>query len=195
METSSFSTSSDVVSGGEVKRVLNFLLGYAGDGTGEGGVGVASMQDLHAYYQRQLAARDDAIRNLSEVLASIDASSVRRPKLGNSRLYMEKALATVVPDLHAFPFESGENDWERELDAASQVSLSLLGLFSGVRVLDVEAFPGRISVFVMLFVSGRFERAFYGSLFARMCGGIPSRRAHRSGSECVAESAPISVAD
>ncbi|KAK7019647.1 hypothetical protein VNI00_018032 [Paramarasmius palmivorus] len=127
----------------DIKRVLSFLLNCIGEGAQSGGVGFAAVRDLHAYYQRQLLARDEAIRNLSDILAKIDASTARRPRLSGSRLYLENVFASLAPECHAFPYSFGDEDWESALDAGTQLTLSLLTVVSGMRILNSEAFPGR----------------------------------------------------
>ncbi|KAK7022061.1 hypothetical protein VNI00_017043 [Paramarasmius palmivorus] len=100
------------------------------------------LQVLHTYYQSQLAIKDEAIRNLTELLSQIDVASVRRPPLNKSRLYLERAFVSLSPELHALPTLFGVNDWECELDAATQLTLTILSGSVGMRVVCLDGHPG-----------------------------------------------------
>ncbi|KAK7020590.1 hypothetical protein VNI00_017719 [Paramarasmius palmivorus] len=125
--------------------------------------------------QKELAVKDEALRNMQKLLSEIDAASPRRPRLEGSELvgsligllftladevysniFLEKMFKTRGPSFHAFPSLFTSNDWESNTDGKTQLILSMLRMATGLHVLSLRAQCG-IESFVTYSASCRLD--------------------------------------
>ncbi|KAK7049472.1 hypothetical protein VNI00_005503 [Paramarasmius palmivorus] len=116
--------------------------------------------------EKEIAVKDEALRNMQMLLSEINAASLRRPRLGGAEnVFLERMFRTRDARLHAFPSQFtpvGENtssifmksvikfriEWQSDTDAKTQLVLSILTAATGLHVLSLQARHGEQSFIV-----------------------------------------------
>ncbi|KAK7037365.1 hypothetical protein VNI00_011115 [Paramarasmius palmivorus] len=112
--------------------------------------GLSTLTDLEegksivARYEEIIARKDDAIRQLTALLAQLSTSSPRQGATSMaSQLLLEKQFRKIPPEGHALISMFNGQDWEANLDGITQLTLSLLIGVSGLMVNRLELLDSR----------------------------------------------------
>ncbi|KAK7032216.1 hypothetical protein VNI00_013390 [Paramarasmius palmivorus] len=111
-----------------------------GRGESQSGIEDERLLVVQERLRKELAVKDEAIRNLQALLLEVSAASPRRPRLeGAENIFLEKMFMTREPQYHAFPSSFASDDWESNTDVRTQLVLSLLRAATGLHILSLQA--------------------------------------------------------
>ncbi|KAK7040775.1 hypothetical protein VNI00_009681 [Paramarasmius palmivorus] len=102
------------------------------------------LSDMRDRYVVEVTAKQETIRELVEAIGKFNVASPRRPKLHKEEVHTEMTFCSRDQKYHAFPTTyDPKTERESELDAKTQLTLSMLMQGSGMRILSLDACHAR----------------------------------------------------